>query len=359
MTVPLRVLVRVDASPMIGLGHAMRCLALIEALRAAGHVVQVCTTALPERVAAAMRTTGSTITHIAAQPGDDADAIATSALATLHGSDWVIADGYCFAVAWQARVRATGVRLALLDDEARAARWDADLLLNQNAGVSMAAYAASAPGAVLLLGPRYALLRTAFETWRGWLREVPPLARHLLLTLGGADPDNLTARLIPGLAGCEGLAVRVLLGAANPHRAAVTAAVAGAAGAATFTVLDHVDDMAAQMAWADLAISAGGSTLWELAFMQVPSLVLVLADNQRGGAHACEAAGMADVIGDEAAIDPVAVGQAVRALRGDAAVRAAMARAGRQLVDGDGAHRVVQALVTQAQRAPSLVAHAG
>lgn len=347
MTVPvtlLRVLVRVDASPDIGLGHAMRCLSLIEALRAAGHTVHVCTTALPVRLANAMRTIGATISQIAAQPGDTTDANETSALASSWAVDWVIADGYCFATEWQSRVRASGVRLALLDDEARAARWEADLLLNQNLGMPASAYAASAPEAVVLLGTQYAMLRASFQAWRGWTRDVPAQARLLLLTVGGADSGNLTSRLIPGLACCTELTVRVLVGDANPHRASIDGAVAAAAGGATFTVLEHVNDMAAQMAWADFAISAGGSTLWELAFMQVPSLLLVLAENQRGGSRACKDAGMARLLGDGAVIDPTAVGQAVRALADDAAARAAMATAGRRLVDGDGAHRVVQAL---------------
>ena len=354
MTVSLRVLIRVDASPAIGLGHAMRCLALIEVLRSGGHVVHVCTAALPERLADAMRATGATLSQIAAHPGDDADASATSARATSRECDWVIADGYGFGVEWQARVRASGARLAMLDDEARAPRWDADLLLNQNLGVPATAYAASAPDALLLRGSRYVLLRTAFKAWSGFTRAVPSQAHHLLLTVGGADPENLTARLIPGLAECDALAVRVLVGAANPHRAAIDAAVAATAvaaavGGATFTVLEHVDDMAEQMAWADLAITAGGSTLWELAFMQVPSLVLVLADNQRGGALACEEAGMAFVLGDGATVNPLDVGHAVRALAGNAAACAAMAAAGGRLVDGEGAHRVVQALVAHAR----------
>jgi UDP-2,4-diacetamido-2,4,6-trideoxy-beta-L-altropyranose hydrolase len=346
--VPMRIVVRVDASPDIGLGHAMRCLALIEALRAAGHAVHVVTMALPLRLADMMCETGSIVSHIAAQPGDTADAIATAALASSWASDWVIADGYHFSLAWQSQVRAATGRLALLDDEAQAASWDVDLLLNQNAGVPPTAYAGTAPGAVVLLGARYALLRTTFQRWRGWMREVPPRARHVLLTVGGSDSDNLTARLVAGLAACDGLDVRVLVGAANPHLASIEAAAAQGSAGTSFTVLEHVEDMAAQMAWADLALSGSGSTLWELAYMQVPSLLLVLADNQRGGARAGVAAGMARLLGDGRAIDPTHVGRAVTSLADDAAARAAMALAGGRLVDGEGAHRVVQALVTYA-----------
>jgi spore coat polysaccharide biosynthesis predicted glycosyltransferase SpsG len=95
-------------------------------------------------------------------------------------------------------------------------------------------------------------------------------------------------------------------------------------------------------------VSGSGSTLWELAYMQVPALLLVLADNQRGGARACEAAGMARLLGEAEGVTPSDVARATMALAGDADARAAMAGAGGRLVDGNGARRVVEALVDHA-----------
>src|SRR5205807_9904518 len=82
------------------------------------------------------------------------------------------------------------------------------------------------------------------------------------------------------------LEVQVVLGFSNPHRESLEAAAAVSRHAVQ--LLDKVSDMPERMAWADGAISAAGSTCWELAFMGVPMLIIVTADNQRGSANALE-----------------------------------------------------------------------
>ncbi|MFM6455177.1 MAG: glycosyltransferase, partial [Planktothrix sp.] len=53
----------------------------------------------------------------------------------------------------------------------------------------------------------------------------------------------------------------------------------------------NVTNMPGLIAWADVAISAGGSTCWELAFMGLPSILLVLAENQRAVVEGLEKCG--------------------------------------------------------------------
>lgn len=340
----LRVLVRVDASSEIGLGHAMRCTALIEAMREMGHHVGVATVTMPAALVTRWEALGVAVSWIGAPVGSAADAIHTTTIAEAQQCDWVIADGYHFGLDWQLIVRTARTHVAMFDDEARADRWLADLLINQNHGATAAMYHTSAPRAMVCAGASFALLRNAFRSARATPHTMPARAQRLLLTLGGADPANLTSRFIPALSAHDGLDVRVVLGAVNPHRDAVLAAIAAHAGPATFTVLEHVEDMPAHMLWADLAITAGGSTLWELACLGVPSLVVVLAENQRPGATACVAAGMARSLGDADTFNEQAVSAIVAEVIGDAAARHAMSHAGRQLVDGQGAYRVVEAL---------------
>ncbi|NNG03459.1 MAG: hypothetical protein HKM95_05085, partial [Inquilinus sp.] len=101
-------------------------------------------------------------------------------------------------------------------------------------------------------------------------------------------------------------------------------------------------DMAAAMASADLAVSAAGSTLWELAFMGVPTLALVAAEGQRPAAAAYGAAGLGDVIDLLAADGEARLGPAIATLLGDAERRRTIAARGRAAVDGQGAARVCQ-----------------
>ena len=143
----------------------------------------------------------------------------------------------------------------------------ADLVLNQNINAAAEMYANREAHTRLLLGTRYVLLRREFWPWRGWRREIPAVARKVLVTLGGGDPDNVTLKVIQALAQVqiEGLEAVVVVGAANPHLQELQAAVQDTPQPHPPGVQRHqhggVDGLGRR------AITAGGSTCWETAFM--------------------------------------------------------------------------------------------
>jgi RimJ/RimL family protein N-acetyltransferase len=98
------------------------------------------------------------------------------------------------------------------------------------------------------------------------------------------------------------------------------------------------------MAWADLAVSNGGITSWELACLGVPTLQIILADNQRGPALELARLGLTRCLGNVGAVGAEAVADVIRRAAGDRAWREAVARSGRHLVDGRGAERVALAM---------------
>jgi len=95
------------------------------------------------------------------------------------------------------------------------------------------------------------------------------------------------------------------------------------------------------MAWADVAVSAGGSTSWELAFMGLPTVQCVLADNQADIAAELHRLNVTVNLGDHSQITPEKIARALSALFPAAEARQAMSTIGRRLVDGRGAARVV------------------
>jgi UDP-2,4-diacetamido-2,4,6-trideoxy-beta-L-altropyranose hydrolase len=198
----------------------------------------------------------------------------------------------------------------------------------------------------LLLGPSFALLRSEFGPHRGWTR--PPLARlqRVLVTLGGSDPDNVTLTVLRGVAAAvpSDAQVRVIAGHSNSHGQGLRAFAASQSF--DCVILEGVDDMPAEMMAADLAISAAGTTTWELAFLQLPALIVTTADNQGSNAAVLQQRGAARDLGrpDAGLVDRVT--RELRALAADAAALDAMARAGRAVIDGEGATRVVDALLT-------------
>jgi len=321
-----RVLFRVDADPAIGSGHLMRCLALAAQLRARGCAVAFVSRIEPEPLREKVRA---------------ADFELLDAPARLEGlplpAQWVVLDGYKFGLAEQRAVKALDVRLMVIDDMAMQDEYCADLVLNQNVGEGRVAY----PGAArALLGPGYAMLRPEFAAApRG--AQARGSAKRILLTLGGGAPPQVAQVLFTAL-GELGLPLHVRALGVAPEMPAVSIG-------SELECLPYVDDMPAQMAWADLALCAGGSTCWELACMGVPALITVLSRDQKMVVEQMTAADCAVSLGWHEDLTPASVVRALkRLLAGDSALLS-MRQNGPRLVDGLGAARVAEALLEEKQ----------
>ncbi len=236
------------------------------------------------------------------------------------GADWVALDGYGYDRTDQAQAVATGARLLVIDDHAAAGGFEmADVILDQNLGASPAGYSTRSQGADLLLGPRFALLRREFRRAPDRARPTPAQARTIAVMLGGSPPEGAVRLVEEALAQLAGTELRPVW-------------------------LAGVGEVAPTMAATDLALSASGSTCWELCRMGVPALLLPLADNQVPLARALNDAGAARCLGPFDAFTADDLSAAILALAGDAAARSAMSENGRGIVDGRGAARVVARL---------------
>jgi len=276
-----------------------------------------------------VRTAGFATYMMSARRGSLADATHTARLAESVGASWVVADGYAFDAEYQRELKNAAIRVLLVDDVGLATHYSADLILNQNLDANAKWYESRDPGSGLLLGPRYALIRAEFDEYRAWRRSTSSVAHRVLVTLGGSDPENVTSRVLAAIDGLE-VEVRVAVGATYPHPLPMPGAARGAR------------NMPELMAWADMAISAAGSTWCELAFMGLPALMIVLADNQVGIAAAAARHRIGINLGSEVREEEI-VAQ-VKVLANDASRRASMSERGRALVDGRGPGRVVELL---------------
>jgi UDP-2,4-diacetamido-2,4,6-trideoxy-beta-L-altropyranose hydrolase len=334
---------RADGSAAIGTGHVMRCLALAEAWRERGGAARFITAYRWPALEARLRAAGCDVLCPDFVPGSIGDARWSAETARQCGAAAIVVDGYHFGSDYQQAIKDTGIVLLFIDDDGRSGRYSADVVLNQNLYAREHFYRDCQPYTQLLLGAKYALLRREFLKWREWRRDISATARNLLVTLGGADAANVTEKVIAVLRRLEMATVRVKIvaGAANSHLESLRGAVADDG---RIELLTAVDDVAALMAWADVAISAGGSTCWELAFMGLPSSVVVLADNQLPVARSLDEAGAAIDIGawPEGAEEKLlsALGDLIH----DPARRRRMSEIGRQTVDGGGARRVAEHL---------------
>lgn len=347
-------LIRADASVQMGTGHAMRCLALAQAWQEAAGTARFVLGSATTAIEARLNGEGMAFSQITAPSGSALDAMQTIAMAREVGAAWVVVDGYQFDADYQRAIKESGMRLLFVDDYGHAQHYWADLILNQNIYASEALYPGREADARLLLGTRYALLRREFWPWRGWQRQMPEVARRVLVTLGGADPANVTLKVVEALAKVtvDGLEAKIVVGGSNPHREtlqrALTREISPTYHPQTqqLRLVENTANMPELMAWADLAVSAAGTTSWELAFMQVPSLVLSLAENQRHNAEGLDAAGAAKNLGWHSELSADGLAGALAWLSVASDTRSTMAERGRMLVDCQGGQRVAELLAT-------------
>lgn len=321
----MRLAFRADASLSMGTGHVMRCLTLAEALKNQGaeshfivrehpgHLQEVITsrgfgasclpTVLP-RPLSDKRATGA----CGGKPANDNysrrdwgdDAQQTRAILATLQPDWLVVDHYALDQRWESAVQPYCRKLAVIDDLAdRPHR--CDLLLDQNLGRQVQDYAGLVPQHCnVLTGPQYALLRPEFAALRPYSlqRRRDPALKHLLISMGGVDLPNATGLVLQALKpgslprDCR---ISVVMGITAPWLQQVREQASHMAWPTE--VLVNTSDLAQCMADSDLAIGAAGSTSWERCCLGLPTLIVVLADNQWPGARALQEARAGDLIG--------------------------------------------------------------
>jgi UDP-2,4-diacetamido-2,4,6-trideoxy-beta-L-altropyranose hydrolase len=339
---PGTLLIRADANSAIGTGHVMRCLALAQAWQDAGGQVTFACTELPPFLSQRLETEGCIVSTIDAAPGTDRDLAETRLLAESIAPKWLVLDGYAFGPDYQLTLRDVKWRLLFIDDDGRHENYHADAILNQNAGAAAVLYGKRTHNSRLLLGCEYAMLRREFLRTPRRLATSETVSR-ILLTLGGADSQNLTSQFLTVLwpcipADCE---IYVLIGPANPHVAAMQELASTMNRMVLHVAPDNVPQI---MADCDLAITAAGSSVYELGYLGVPMLLVVAAENQRPIATALDHLGAAVRIDEFPSSRTADLPSAFERMVSDAALRAQCATKCRQLVDGQGAARVVAAL---------------
>ena len=341
-------LIRCDAHVAIGTGHVMRCLALAQAWQdAGGQPIFAMADATPA-VEARLQSEACEVARLDVQVGSPTDAAATAQLAQRHGAIWVVVDGYEFGADYQTSLKSSGLKVLFVDDNGHAAHYSADLVLNQNAHASETLYPSRDASTRLLLGPRYAMLRREFTKWRGWTREIPAVARKVLVTMGGSDPDNVTERVVQAIRAEPTLEATVVVGGSNPHLAKLRAQVAD--GHCNVRLAENVTNMPELMANSDLAISGAGTTSLEMCFLGLPALLVVIADNQRPAAEEFSRRGAIMNLGEGSGLQAATLSSHLASLVNSQQLRNTMSAQGRELVDGCGAERVVRALRPSALR---------
>ena len=344
----MRLLVRVDAGAGIGFGHLMRCIALVEAAEAAQMSVQVVMRPDPDGLRVAQA--NSLPIHIL--PPElpiIEEAPHVAALARTLGADCVTVDVFSpqhealFPENYLKCLAADGGVPVLAIDDMCSRPLQCAAVLNGNLFAHDLPYARNAPGARLLLGPRYLLQRRAITDLAAEAAGYTPQPGHIVVTFGGSDTARLTLPTLRALrsAGIE-TPLTVVAGPGMHECEAVAALVARYDG---WRLLRNVKDMGRLLLSADLVLCNGGSTIYEAALLRRPMAIVPQTAVERQNAAHMARAGAATVIAPVAAPPtPEGVDEVIQLLHSPQR-REAMAAAGGTVVDGKGAQRAVEEIM--------------
>tara|TARA_R110002020_G_scaffold20990_12_gene71000 strand:- start:2409 stop:3515 length:1107 start_codon:yes stop_codon:yes gene_type:complete len=295
---------RADASVQIGTGHVMRCLTLAEELRRQGHqCLFICRN--HEGHLADLITQKGFELHLL-QPPERLETLAKNVIVPAHANwlsvpwqtdanqthevlssynaDWLIVDHYALDANWERQLAEVVGQIMVIDDLADREH-ECAVLLDQNLGHEPIDYEALIPSTCMkLIGPPFALLRPEFAELRpaSLERRHSPEIKRILISLGGVDQANVTGQVLEALSNSTlspKTELDIVMGGGAPHLEAVKKQASKLHFQATVSV--SVSDMAERMCAADFSIGGAGSTSWERSCLGLPSIILVIADNQK------------------------------------------------------------------------------
>lgn len=353
---------RVDASLQIGTGHFMRCLALAAALKRAGTRCQfICRHSLDHLRAMAVEAGHGFETLKPARFADAGDLPHSAWLQTsqeidaehtlraLSGlrCDWLVVDHYAIDAQWESSLRNAASGTLVIDDLADR-RHDCTALLDQNVFPDMdTRYVGKVPGnCQLMLGPSFALLRGEFATLRSTMRIRKGPVRRILVLMGGVDAENQTGKAIEAVARLRGRSfeVDVVVGKQHPARDGLEE-LCRQYGFRLHVQTTHI---AALMTQADLAVGAAGSSSWERCCLALPTICLGLAAHQVAMAEGLQSLGAVVSLGNAADVSVEDLTASLLSLVEQPERLASLSTAASRLVDGRGAERVCQRLMSAA-----------
>jgi UDP-2,4-diacetamido-2,4,6-trideoxy-beta-L-altropyranose hydrolase len=258
--------------------------------------------------------------------------------------DWLIVDHYGIDRVWEQQLRPYVGRIFAIDDLANRPH-DCDLLLDQNLNIGGEERYRHLvpPNCRQLIGPRYALLRPEYRAYRQTLPTRTGQVQRVLVFFGSTDPQNMTGKVLEALDVPEfsDLAIDVVVGATSPHRSTLEALAARRSQIQLHYSRPHLADLMAQ---ADLAIGSGGTVSWERCCLQLPTLVVSVAENQVSACEALAALGAIVYLGAAVNVGVEELRRAIGQFREQPATLQDIAvNAGLQ-VDGLGSQRVVELL---------------
>jgi UDP-2,4-diacetamido-2,4,6-trideoxy-beta-L-altropyranose hydrolase len=360
------IIIRADASLQMGSGHIMRCLTLAEVLRDLGETVEFVTRNHSGNLNDFITSKKFKVhllpnLHEAGSQQNlegyeqwlgvkyEIDAIETIDVLLAVQVDLLIVDHYALGYKWEKKIREYVKKIVVIDDLANR-NHDCDILLDQTFGRQESDYDQCVPEyCKLLVGSSYALLRPDFKRFRSLAlqrRETHQVIKRVMVLMGGMDEVNMTQRVLNALSLMEWVSppiINVVLSSGAPHLKEIND------NATKYSyqvnVLSDITNMAELMLESDLSIGGGGTTTWERCCMALPTILIILADNQKKIGENLAQIGATITIHDDSNLN-YDIKQALTRLMHSKKRYAIMSLNASKICDGGGAKRTVKKILS-------------
>lgn len=323
--------IRADANPNIGMGHIMRCLSIADVIRGSGNDVTFIMA--DDEVKQFVKNREYKVVVLNSDYKNMEDELP---MWESISADLIIVDSYFVTGKYLSTLKKKA-KLVYIDDLA-VFPYPVDVLVNYNAyGSDIDYHCLYNMGAVeepeYILGPEYAPLRSMFYGVEK--KRQKRKVRNVLLSTGGSDPEHVALQIVKE--NPTDYTYHILVGNMNSDKKEIER-LAGR----NIVVHKNVADMKSLISEMDIAVSAAGSTMYEICACGVPLIIYVLADNQILGAKAFEKIGLAENLGDMRQVEKPAevICTCVEKLADDFVGRKVMGTHMQKMIDGYGADRI-------------------
>ncbi len=330
---------RADANSQIGSGHVMRCLAIANAAREKGIestfiIADEEAKELIDNYEYPTICLSSTWNHL-----DDEIVELTSLIKELNINQLFV-DSYFVTKVYLSKLKEL-IKIIYLDD-INTFLYPVDVIINYNIYAKNYNYLNKYRNTKLLLGCDYVPLRKEFQNQRYIVREQ---VTNILITTGGTDSYNMSGNLLNTILYKSQYAntnFHVVVGNFNIHIDNLIDIQQKHSNVKLYKNIKYISKL---MKESDLAITAGGSTLYELCACGVPSITFSFADNQIDGVVEFHNQNLIYYAGDvRDGINNCIhnIDAKIQELIANKRIRSELSMRMRNMVDGNGANRIIE-----------------
>lgn len=335
----MRIVFRLDATKKIGIGHMMRCMALAEELIRRKEKCYFFSMITSNELINQLKKRKIIVEKINEINTFKEEMKNLLIFCKKKKIDWVVTDHYKINSEYTKAIKNGEFKLLSIDDIAQTFYYS-DIVVNQNINANNLEIEGT-EHTKFLLGTKYAMIRD--ELLKREMKKYNDPVRKILITLGGTDKDNLTLKIIKNIEEINGEAELIVIsGPYNPHYNELKKFADNASK--KIDIISSPQSMLDIYLESDIAISAGGTSCYELAYFGIPNIIIAIADNQLNIAKEFDKKNVSIYLGRKEDFSSNKIKENVLKLVNDNLLRKKMAENGRSLVDGKGKKRIVDVI---------------